>query len=86
MSGPAGTNYYTVTVAGAWRQKDIGSSKQLYRRYRKTYDSTVFKAEEAWTIAGSNDQVTWYLVDRVSGQNTRTGVDGTVSTPGYSYR
>ena len=75
MSGPAGgTSYSSVTVSGAWRQKDIGSSKIFYRRTRQTTPGTPY--ETAWTIAGSNDTITWYLVDRVSGQDTSAGVDG----------
>jgi hypothetical protein len=82
---PGGTAYNSVTVAGAWRQKNVGSSKVLTRRTRQTTPGTPF--ETAWTIAGSNDQVTWYLVDRKEGQDTSAGVDGYGTYSGaYSYQ
>ena len=81
MSSPSGTNYQSVTIAGAWRQKDVGSAKRCVRWTRGIFSLNDIPAA-AYSIVGSNDQTTWYLLDRVSNQNT-TSLNRTVD-PNYS--
>ena len=86
MPSPSGTNYTTVSISGAWRQKDVGSAKRMYRWQRWTNNAVGAKA---WSIVGSNDQTTWYLVDRISNQNTNNHtINVTVNSnySQYSYR
>jgi len=86
MSSPSGTNYQSVTIAGAWRQKDVGSAKRCVRWTRGIFSLGDIPAA-AYSIVGSNDQTTWYLLDRVSNQNT-TSINRTVNAnySQYSYR
>jgi hypothetical protein len=84
---PSGTNYPSVTIAGAWRQKDVGSAKRCVRWTRGIYGGPGDIRSQAYAIVGSNDQTTWYLVDRVSNQHTNS-INRTVnaSYSQYSYR
>jgi hypothetical protein len=85
-SAPSGTSFTSVSIAGAWRQKDLGSAKRLVTWSRETYGNV---GEKKWSILGSNDQVTWYIVDRQDNRDTRgVVVSGTVSSnySQYSYR
>jgi len=81
MSSPSGTNFSTVSISGAWRQKDVGSAKRMYRWQRWTHSAVGAKA---WSIVGSNDQTTWYLVDRISNQNTNGNTVNVIVNPNYS--
>lgn len=81
MSSPSGTNYATVTIAGAWRRKDMGSAKRCVR-FNRTTQGDIGAA--AWSIVGSNDETTWYLVARVSGQDTNNNVVNETVDPNYS--
>jgi len=86
MSSPSGTNFATITVAGAWRQKDIGTPKRYCYWERQTYGNV---GEKKWTVAGSNDGTTWYVVDRQDNRNTTARTEsGTVNSnySQYSYR
>lgn len=67
-SAPSGTSFTSVSIAGAWRQKDLGSPKRLVTWSRETYGNV---GEKKWSILGSNDQVTWYIVDRQDNRDTR---------------
>jgi len=82
-----------ISIAGAWRQIDAGSSKSFVYYQRRSFDPNVY--DTAWTIAGSNDQISWFIVDRASSQNTYgelnyygdpTGMSKDVGYPDYSYR
>ena len=87
MPSPTGTSYQTVTIAGAWRQKDVGSAKRCVRWTRGIYGGPGDIRSQAYSIVGSNDQTTWYLLDRVSNQHTNSlnrTVDSNYSQ--YSYR
>lgn len=89
MPSPSGTNFTSVSIAGAWRQKDVGSAKRLRRWTRYTYTGPTDIGAKAWAIVGSNDQNTWYYVDRVSNQNTHGNIiNVTVNSiySQYSYR
>jgi hypothetical protein len=81
MSSPSGTNFSTVSISGAWRQKDVGSAKRMYRWQRWTHSAVGAKA---WSIVGSNDQTTWYLVDRISNQNTNNNTINVIVNSNYS--
>jgi len=86
MSSPSGTNFSSTSVAGAWRQKDVGSAKRLCYWERQTYGNV---GESSWTVTGSNDGTTWYLVDHQTGRNTSVRTEsGTVNSNynQYSYR
>ena len=87
MATPLGTNYTSVTIAGGWRQKDMGSAKRCVRWTRGNFGAPNDTLSKAYSIVGSNDQTTWYLLDRVSNQNT-TGINRTVdvSYSKYAYR
>ena len=85
-AAPSGTSFTSVSIAGAWRQKDIGSAKRFVSWSRETYGNV---GEKKWSVLGSNDQVTWYVVDRQDNRDTRARVEsGTVNSnySQYSYR
>ena len=81
-----------ITVAGAWRQKYTGT-RMLLSMNRLTVDPNIY--ETAWTIAGSNDQITWFIVDRASSQNSyggpnyygdASGITRDTPYPGFQYQ
>ena len=80
-SAPSGTSFTSVSVAGAWRQKDLGSAKRFVSWSRQTYGNV---GEASWTVVGSNDQNTWYIVDRQTGRNTTTRTETGTVNPSYS--
>ena len=85
-SAPSGTSFTSVSIAGAWRQKDLGSAKRFVSWSRQTYGNV---GEKKWSVLGSNDQSTWYIVDRQDNRNTTTRTEtGTVNSnySQYSYR
>ncbi len=81
MSSPSGTNFSTVSISGAWRQKDVGSAKRMYRWKRWSNNAVGGKA---WSIVGSNDQATWYLVDRASNKDTNNNTVEVIVNSNYS--
>jgi hypothetical protein len=86
MSSPSGTNFASVSIAGAWRQKDLGIAKRFVSWLRQTYGNV---GEKKWSVLGSNNQTTWYIVDRQNNRNTTARVEtGTVNSnySQYSYR
>jgi hypothetical protein len=86
MSSPSGTNFASVSIAGAWRQKDLGTAKRFVSWLRQTYGNV---GEKKWSVLGSNNQTTWYIVDRQNDRNTTARVEtGTVNSnySQYSYR
>jgi len=86
MSSPSGTNFASVSIAGAWRQKDLGTAKRFVSWLRQTYGNV---GEKKWSVLGSNDQTTWYIVDRQNNRNTTARTEtGTVNSnySQYSYR
>ena len=80
-SAPSGTSFTSVSVAGAWRQKDLGTAKRFVSWSRQTYGNV---GEASWTVVGSNDQNTWYIVDRQTGRNTTTRTETGTVNPSYS--
>lgn len=75
-----------MSIAGAWRQKDLGTAKRFVSWLRQTYGNV---GEKKWSVLGSNNQTTWYIVDRQNDRNTTARVEtGTVNSnySQYSYR